>query len=81
MKQPIQSVRSKTCRFGTSRYEDEEDFDDDKVKLSTWGGDDGGDGGEGQARGGQKRKRGPKKRKGDANSAADVLRVMEQRKK
>ncbi|GJN73200.1 hypothetical protein PLICBS_007276 [Purpureocillium lilacinum] len=67
--------------FGTSRYEDEEDFDDDKVKLSTWGGDDGGDGGEGQARGGQKRKRGPKKRKGDANSAADVLRVMEQRKK
>lgn len=65
--------------FGTSRFEDEEDFDDSKVKLSTWGGDDDGEGG---SRGGSsKRKRGPKKRKGDANNAADVLRVMEQRKK
>ncbi|KAJ6445865.1 RED-like protein [Purpureocillium lavendulum] len=66
--------------FGTSRFEDEEDFDDDKVKLSTWGAE-GGDGGDDGARGGQKRKRGPKKRKGDANNAEDVLRVMEQRKK
>ncbi|KAL2685274.1 hypothetical protein Neosp_006371 [[Neocosmospora] mangrovei] len=66
--------------FGTSRFADEEDFDDSKVKLSNWGEDD--DDGEGKARGGSsKRKRGPKKRKGDANSAADVLRVMEQRKK
>ncbi|KJZ73520.1 hypothetical protein HIM_07076 [Hirsutella minnesotensis 3608] len=65
--------------FGTSRFEDEEDFDDQKVKLSVWGGDDGAGG---AAKGGQaKRKRGPKKRKGDGNSAADVLRVMEQRKK
>ncbi|VUC21125.1 unnamed protein product [Clonostachys rosea] len=65
--------------FGTSRFEDEEDFGDTKVKLSAWDGD----GGEGDgSRGGKsKRKRGPKKRKGDANSAADVLRVMEQRKK
>ncbi|KAH7171130.1 hypothetical protein EDB81DRAFT_191237 [Dactylonectria macrodidyma] len=65
--------------FGTSRFEDEEDFDESRVKLSTWGKDDGG---EGSPRGGSsKRKRAPKKRKGDANSAADVLRVMEERKK
>ncbi|KYK55592.1 uncharacterized protein DCS_07555 [Drechmeria coniospora] len=66
--------------FGTSRFEDDEDLDDDRVKLSAWGGggDEDGDG----RRGGQaKRKRGPKKRKGDGNNAADVLRVMEQRKK
>ncbi|KAM0635439.1 hypothetical protein ACHAPW_001666 [Verticillium nonalfalfae] len=63
--------------FGTSRFEDEEDFDDTKVKLSEWGHDDD----EGEDKGGKgKRKRGPKKRKGDANNAADVLRVMEQRK-
>ncbi|KAF5651128.1 uncharacterized protein FTJAE_305 [Fusarium tjaetaba] len=66
--------------FGTSRFADEEDFDDSKVKLSTWGDKD--DDGEGQSKGGQsKRKRGPKKRKGDVNNAADVLRVMEARKK
>ncbi|KAH7270137.1 uncharacterized protein BKA55DRAFT_550680 [Fusarium redolens] len=66
--------------FGTSRFADEEDFDDSKVKLSNWGDKD--DDGEGQSKGGQsKRKRGPKKRKGDANNAADVLRVMEARKK
>ncbi|KAL6873190.1 hypothetical protein J3F83DRAFT_606394 [Trichoderma novae-zelandiae] len=65
--------------FGTSRFEDEEDFEDKKVKLSKWG-DDAGE--EGSGRGDKsKRKRGPKKRKGDANSAADVLRVVEQRKK
>ncbi|KAH6898767.1 hypothetical protein B0T10DRAFT_118593 [Thelonectria olida] len=64
--------------FGTSRYGDEEDFDESRVKLSTWGKEDD----EGESRGGKpKRKRGAKKRKGDANSAADVLRVMEQRKK
>jgi hypothetical protein len=64
--------------FGTSRFEDEQDFDESKVKLSSWGDEDGGEGG---SRGGQgKRKRGPKKRKGDGNNAADVLRVMEQRK-
>lgn len=62
--------------FGTSRFEDEEDFEDHK--LAAWGGE----GGQGGDRGGKpQRKRGPKKRKGDANNAADVLRVMEQRKK
>lgn len=66
--------------FGMSRFEDEEDFEDSsKVKLSAWEGD-GEDGGEGKG-GKPKRKRGGKKRKGDVNSAADVLRVMEQRKK
>ncbi|RGP65647.1 hypothetical protein FLONG3_9150 [Fusarium longipes] len=65
--------------FGTSRFADEEDFDETKVKLSKWGDKD--DDGEGQSKGGPKRKRGPKKRKGDANNAADVLRVMEARKK
>ncbi|KAJ2970073.1 hypothetical protein NQ176_g8357 [Zarea fungicola] len=64
--------------FGTSRYEDEEDFQDQDIKLSAWGDDDdGADGGQGG--GGKKRKRN-RKRKGDANSAADVLRVMEQRR-
>jgi hypothetical protein len=35
-------------------------------------------GGTGAGKG--KRKRGPKKRKGDGNSAADVMRVLEKRK-
>ncbi|KAI1083282.1 hypothetical protein F5B20DRAFT_529375 [Whalleya microplaca] len=64
--------------FGTSRFEDEEDLDEKKIKLSEWGreGDD-----DGHGRGSSsKRKRGPKKRKGDANNAADVLRVMEKRR-
>lgn len=66
--------------FGTSRLEDEEEeAGGERVRLSTWGDEDGGTGG-GRG-GGQKRKRGPKKRKGDANSAADVLRVMEQQRK
>ncbi|KAF5515980.1 hypothetical protein CGCS363_v000627 [Colletotrichum siamense] len=63
--------------FGTSRFEDEADFDDQPIKLSQWGNDDDDEGGHG---GKTKRKRGPKKRKGDGNNAADVLRVMEQRK-
>lgn len=75
--------------FGSSRFDDAEDLDEgsSRVKLSKWkggagrGGDDddddgGGDGGSG----GKKRKRGPKRRKGDKNSAADVLKVMEARK-
>ncbi|KAF4335724.1 hypothetical protein FBEOM_10419 [Fusarium beomiforme] len=65
--------------FGTSRFADEEDFDDSRVKLSNWGDKDNDN--EGQSRGQSKRKRGPKKRKGDVNNAADVLRVMEARKK
>lgn len=65
--------------FGTSRFEDEADLDDSKVKLSEWGAE--GDDDQGHQGGGKaKRKRGGKKRKGDANSVADVMRVMEQRK-
>lgn len=64
--------------FGTSRYEDEEDFDDRDIKLSAWGNDD--DGEEGGGGGGGKKRKRNRKRKGDVNSAADVLRVMEQRK-
>ncbi|KAI0013384.1 hypothetical protein F4779DRAFT_563344 [Xylariaceae sp. FL0662B] len=65
--------------FGTSRFEDEEDLDEKKVKLSEWGreGDGDGSGGRGNS---SKRKRGPKKRKGDANNAADVLRVMKKQR-
>ena len=73
--------------FGSSRVEDEADGDDTaKVKLSEWkgGDDDGDDDGEGGDGGGDnkssKRKRGPKKRKGDKNSFADVMRVMERNK-
>lgn len=67
--------------FGSSRFEDEADFDDTKVKLSEWSGrgdDDDEDGGKGDGKG--KRKRGPKKRKGDGNNAADVMKVLERRK-
>ena len=65
--------------FGSSRFGDQEDGEDSgKVKLSVW---DGEGGEKGETRGGKKeRKRAPKKRKGDVNSAADVLRVMEAKK-
>ncbi|OJD37017.1 red-like protein [Diplodia corticola] len=69
--------------FGSSRFDDAEDMEEEtKIKLSEWkgtGGDDDDDEG-GRERGGKQRKRGKKKRKGDKDSAADVLRVMEQRK-
>ena len=65
--------------FGMSRYEDEEDFEDRNIKLSKWG-EEGGDGERKSSGSRSKRKRGPKKRKGDGNNAADVLRVLEQRK-
>ena len=64
--------------FGSSRFGDAEDAEDRKVKLSVWGGD-GGEA-EGRGEGKEKRKRGAKKRKGDVNSAADVLKVMERRR-
>ena len=64
--------------FGSSRFEDEEDGEERKVKLSVWGKDTEDD--HDRENGKNKRKRGPKKRKGDANSAADVLKVMERRK-
>ena len=63
--------------FGSSRFGDVEDGED-RVKLSVWDGERGESerGGEGK----EKRKRGAKKEKGDVNSAADVLQVMERRK-
>jgi hypothetical protein len=66
--------------FGSSRFADEEDFEEKKIKLSEWGGkgDDDEEGGKGDGKG--KRKRGPKKRKGDGNNAADVMKVLEKRK-
>lgn len=67
--------------FGSSRFEDEADFDDKKVKLSEWGGKGGNDDEEsGKGGGNGKRKRGPKKRKGDGNNVADVMKVLERRK-
>lgn len=64
--------------FGSSRFGDAEDAEDRKVKLSVWDGDGGK--AEGGGEGKEKRKRGGKKRKGDINSAADVLKVMERRR-
>ena len=67
--------------FGSSRFGDQDDGEEDgrEVKLSVWDGEGGEKGGE--RKGGKKeRKRAPKKRKGDVNSAADVLRVMEAKK-
>jgi hypothetical protein len=64
--------------FGTSRFEDDADLDEQKVKLSEWGREDV-DGKPGKD-GGSKRKRGPKKRKGDSNNATDVLREMERQR-
>jgi hypothetical protein len=66
--------------FGSSRFADEEDFEEKKIKLSKWGGGDDEDEEDGKGDGKGKRKRGPKKRKGDGNSAADVMRVLEKRK-
>lgn len=64
--------------FGTNRLADEEELaDDGKTKLSKWGDDDDGEEGGG---GKSKRKRGPKKKKGDVNSVADVMKVLEKRK-
>jgi hypothetical protein len=56
--------------FGGSRNEDGEEEDDSALLDFD---DDG--------RGAKKRKRGPKKKRGDKDSAADVVRVMESRKK
>ncbi|CAI7618485.1 unnamed protein product [Penicillium glandicola] len=56
--------------FGGSRNEDGEEEDDSALLAF----DD-------DERGGKKRKRGPKKKKGDKDSVADVMRVVEGRKK
>ena len=65
--------------FGSSRFEDQEEGEDRKVKLSVWGKDHG-DEDDGKGEGKVKRKRGGKKRKGDKNSATDVLKVMARQK-
>ncbi|MCJ1381611.1 hypothetical protein MMC17_004722 [Xylographa soralifera] len=65
--------------FGSSRFEDQEEGEDRKVKLSVWGKDHG-DEDEAKGEGKEKRKRGGKKRKGDKNSASDVLKVMARQK-
>lgn len=68
--------------FGESRFEDEADFEDAKVKLSQWKGKAGEDDGDEDEKGGKKeKKRKPKKRKGDANNMDDIMRVIEGRKK
>lgn len=59
--------------FGGSRNEDGAEEDDGPLLDF----DDDGD----EKRGGQKRKRGPKKKKGNKDSATDVMRVVESRKK
>jgi hypothetical protein len=66
--------------FGSSRFEDEADFEDSKIKLSEWGDDGDNDGGGKGGKGNEKRKRGGKKRKGNVNNAADVLGVLARRK-
>lgn len=69
--------------FGDSRFGDQEDEEGGTLKLSDWKGMDAedDDDAEDKVRGGQgHRKRGKKKKKGDKNSAADVLGVLEQRK-
>lgn len=58
--------------FGRSRNEDGDEEDDGP--LLDFDDDD-------EKRGGQKRKRGPKKKKGNKDSATDVMRVVEGRKK
>lgn len=66
--------------FGSSRFDDAEDGEQDRVKLSVWGDDGDEEGGRGKGAGRVKRKRAPRKRKGDANSAVDVLKIIESRK-
>jgi hypothetical protein len=66
--------------FGSSRFGDEEEGEDgQRIKLSTWKGtgDDDDDDDNGGSK--EKKKKG-RRRKGDKNSAADVLGVMERRK-
>ncbi|KAF1816292.1 hypothetical protein P152DRAFT_116851 [Eremomyces bilateralis CBS 781.70] len=71
--------------FGGSRFEDAEDMDERKIKLSKWKGDAGAedeDDDDDRAAGGKKEKKDKRrrKRKGDKNSVADVMSVIEGRK-
>ncbi|QIW98838.1 hypothetical protein AMS68_004356 [Peltaster fructicola] len=67
--------------FGASRFEDGEDgADGEKVKLSEWKGSKHNADDEPNDKGSSDRKkRKPKKRKGDANSFADIMTVIERR--
>ena len=69
--------------FGGSRFDDDGE-EDVKMKLSEWKGSSAGGGDdvweEDADRGKKEKKRKPKKRKGDANSATDIMRVIEGRK-
>ena len=67
--------------FGSSRFGDEEEGDDGKrIKLSTWKGNGDDDDDDGDDGGSKEKKKKGRRRKGDKNSAADVLGVMERRK-
>lgn len=67
--------------FGSSRFGDEEEGDDGKrIKLSTWKGNGDDDDDDGDGGGSKEKKKKGRRRKGDKNSAADVLGVMERRK-
>ncbi|KAK2766316.1 hypothetical protein FQN54_007833 [Arachnomyces sp. PD_36] len=65
-KRDMQDAMDMDIGFGGSRFGDEDD--DESVPLE-------------DEKGSNKRKRGPKKRKGDKDSAGDVMRVLEGRKK
>ena len=65
--------------FGSSRFDDQDEGEDRKVKLARWGEE--GQEGKHEGKGEGKRKRGPKKRKGDGENAKDVMAVLERRQK
>jgi hypothetical protein len=67
--------------FGSSRFGDEEEGEDgQRIKLSTWKGTGDDDDDDGDNGGNKEKKKKGRRRKGDKNSAADVLGVMERRK-
>jgi hypothetical protein len=67
--------------FGSSRFGDEEEGEDgQRIKLSTWKGNGDDDDDDGDDGGSKEKKKKGRRRKGDKNSAADVLGVMERRK-
>jgi hypothetical protein len=67
--------------FGSSRFGDEEEAEDgQRIKLSTWKGTGDDDDDDGDNGGSKEKKKKGRRRKGDKNSAADVLGVMERRK-
>jgi hypothetical protein len=67
--------------FGSSRFGDEEEGEDgQRIKLSTWKGTGDDDDDDNDNGGSKEKKKKGRRRKGDKNSAADVLGVMERRK-